>query len=330
MAELESTRFCIDMGTTRTRVWLVQKDKVLARSAADFGARDMASRRDHKWLSERLCALLQETITEVRTAFPAPQSAAAAGMITSAQGFVDVPHVSAPAGLEEIAAGMRRVTLPLWSGLPLWLVPGVRTGEHPVPKELVVTTDVMRGEETLCMGLATGELKGERFSLLNLGSHWKWIFVDKGRVIGSQSTLSGELIHVVQNNTLLAASLPSGPPQAFDVEWLNLGMRHGMEVGEARTLFCIRLLELQGHGTPEDRLSYLYGAMLAREIETAKELFSRRGGHVLLCGYPVLAAIWKDCLEAALIPAIIIGEPQKETAYLQGLRYLVNTTSITD
>ncbi|HVR69196.1 MAG TPA: 2-dehydro-3-deoxygalactonokinase, partial [Vicinamibacteria bacterium] len=172
------TLLCVDGGTTNTRVWLVRGEEVVARREAAVGARDTA-RDGHngRWkagLRVALDALLRERPAGV----PAPRLVAAAGMITSPQGLLDLPHVTAPAGTRDIAAAVREASFPDVSDLPFVFIPGVHTVERPGAAKGVVTADVMRGEETLCVGLLERGLLARGDALLNLGSHWKLVRTD--------------------------------------------------------------------------------------------------------------------------------------------------------
>jgi len=329
MPEQGSILFCIDMGTTRTRVWLTVGNLVLAHGAADFGARNSAAHFDRQWLSARLCGLMDEVVQSAGSDIPFPRYALAAGMITSEQGLLEVPHVNAPAGAKELAAGARAVRIAERNDTVLILMPGIRTGGRQVASEDISNIDLMRGEETLCIGLQErGELTG-RMSLLNLGSHWKWISVnDEGRITGSWTTLTGEMIHAVQSNTLLAASVRAGRPETFDLEWMRRGLNEARAEGLARALFCVRLLHQNGCGTPQERLSYLYGAFLAEEIESAKKHCSLYGEKVLITGPSALATLWGECLKSISISATVLEDRTREAAYLNGLHILAKNSGL--
>ena len=60
-------------------------------------------------------------------------------MITSRNGWVEVPYVDAPAGVVELAAGARQITL--MNGATVTFLPGMR---DPAAEPF---SDVMRGEE---------------------------------------------------------------------------------------------------------------------------------------------------------------------------------------
>src|SRR5215831_7300825 len=215
----ETCLVCVDAGTTNTRVWLTAGDRVIARAQAGVGVRDTA--RDGS--SERLRGALRELIDQVRGdardhGFAhSLECVIAAGMITSPLGLAEVPHVPTPAGLNELAAATRRYSFPEITDLPILLVPGARSGPRQCDHETVGTTDVMRGEETLCVGLnALGLLKPQS-TLLNLGSHWKVIELDQdARIASSVTSMTGELIHAAQTQTILAGSVPQTRPDIID------------------------------------------------------------------------------------------------------------------
>ena len=53
--------------------------------------------------------------------------------------------------------------------------------------------------------------------VLSLASHWKAVRVDAGeRVTSSVSTLSGELIHAVRSQTILASAVPARQASRVD------------------------------------------------------------------------------------------------------------------
>ena len=240
----------VDAGTTNTRAWLVAGDRVLARREAAVGARDTARDGHDRALRAALRALIAEVRAQAPAGLPEPVCVAAAGMITSAQGLHEVPHVTAPAGVAELAAGARDAVLPNVADLPFLFIPGVRTANGSA-RPGVGATDVMRGEETLAIGLLRRGHLAPGGALLNVGSHWKLIRIDDaGRVAGSVTSLAGEMMHAVRSETILASSLPSGPPAEPDVPLLLEGMDEVRRSGLARALFCVRLLDLAGTTTP--------------------------------------------------------------------------------
>ncbi len=313
---------CVDAGTTRTRVWLVRSNEILARATAMTGVRDTA----REGSNDKLRAVLRDLIAEVRrqASDPAtvPACVAAAGMITSPLGLAEIPHVAAPAGISELRAGVRRFHFPELTDLPVLLVPGVRSGALQPTVENIGQCDVMRGEETLCAGLiAAGRLSFPSV-VLNFGSHWKAIQLDgDGRVAGSVTSLAGEMMHAVQTTTILASAVPAGRPEFIDPAWCAAGMREQRRAGLTRALFCVRLLEVQQHGTPEERMAFLTGAFMAAELDDwqAQGVALTRCP-VLIVGSGALTKAWQHALETAGSAAEVLSEAEIEKAFLTGLR----------
>lgn len=309
---------CVDMGTTNTRVWLQRGDETLARLQAGVGVRDTARDGSHA----RIRAALAELIAELRRGeVAAPACVIAAGMITSPLGLAEVPHLRAPAGLRELAGAVKQFSLPDICDLPILLVPGVRCGASDISIENIWQSDVMRGEETLCAGLVARGRVTPPATVLNLGSHWKAMALDaEGRVAQSITSLSGELIHATQTNTILAGSVPAERPETIDLTWCEAGMREQRRSGLARALFCVRLLELAGQGTPAERMAFLVGVFIAADRAALMErgVFDA-SQPVFITGGGAVANSWQHALRRQGVTATILSAPEVETATLTAL-----------
>jgi 2-dehydro-3-deoxygalactonokinase len=316
---------CVDVGTTNTRAWLVHGERVFARREMAVGARDTA-RDGH---NGRLKAALRETLQSLLAERPAgvspPSRIAAAGMITSAQGLLDLPHVPAPAGPRDIAAAAQEAAFPDVSELPFLFVPGVRTVERPGAARGMVTADVMRGEETLCLGLLSLGLLPRSAALLNLGSHWKLVRTDgEGRVAWSVTSLSGEMIRAVREQTVLASAVPDGPLGEVDRAALAGGMEEARRSGLPRALFAVRLFELSGRTTPAARLSFLVGAFIGTELDGLRATGALESGTPLvLSGGDKVGGAWTLALEQAGHRVRNLAPTEVEAAFLAGLRLVV-------
>ena len=315
---------CIDTGTTNTRVWYLHGDEIVATTRAAVGVRDTAREGSPRRLFEALrqsIALVCEEATALGIA-EEPWTVIAAGMITSPLGLREVPHLVAPVGLGDLAAQHHLCYMPEITNLPIRLVPGVRAGADRVDPELIGSTDVMRGEETLGLGLVvTGQLKPGA-TILNLGSHWKIVRLDdEGRIASSVTSLTGELIHAAQTQTILASSVPADRPLHLEPRWLKAGMAETRRAGLPRALFCVRLLEQRTESTPAERLAYLIGACLAADLDglrNAQQLPPH--GEVVITGGEVLAGALIQALGADGIAARSLTETEIEAGLLAGLR----------
>jgi 2-dehydro-3-deoxygalactonokinase len=317
----DSCAIFVDAGTTNTRVWLVRGEKIITQAGAMVGVRDTA----REGSPARLRTALRDLIAEV-TASPDcnPAFVAAAGMITSSLGLAEVPHVAAPAGIDELAANIRRYDFPDLAALPILLVPGVRTGAQAVDLNNVESSDLMRGEETMCLGLVAAGMAPSPCTVLNLGSHWKVIRVDaEGRIAGSLTSLTGEMIHTTQTQTILASAVPHTRPESLDPEWVEAGVREQRRSGLPRSLFCVRLLEQGKKSAPEQRLAFLVGAFVASDLDA---LISREAiiDPVVITGGGAIAEVWQDELKKFSVKAAIISGAELERALLKGLQCITS------
>ena len=280
----------VDAGTTNSRVWLMNAGLPVAHANAMVGVRDTARDGNNQKLVETLRQLI-ETVCE-QAPEQRPECIAAAGMITSPLGLREVPHVTAPAAAAMIARLAWHGVIEEVSSLPMILFGGVRSGE--LASADWTASDVMRGEETLCLGMTYPA----PFTVLNLGSHWKVIEVDEQRRIArSRTTLSGELILATQTTTILASALPNDKLQQLDAEWFEQGSDEWRKSGLARALFCVRLLELQGRTTPEQRMAFLLGVYVAADLAALREtgwLTPER--RMLLTGSGAVVEAWARAL----------------------------------
>jgi 2-dehydro-3-deoxygalactonokinase len=327
MSDMELILSCVDMGTTRTRAWITEGSVVWARASIDVGVRNVARGEPRTWLADQLKCMLKPLFTEAaaRGLDRRPVAIVAAGMITSDQGLVEVPHAEAPAGIADLARHIHVESFSLSEGdsLPLFFVPGVRSGFGVDGLAATFDADLMRGEETLCLGLLEQGTLTPDTLLLNLGSHWKLIWCDaEKRIAGSRTRLTGEMIHAIQAHTLLAASVTNQPPSFLHEDWVQLGYDQAACAGLSRALFCTRLLDLRNFGTGEQRLSFLYGAVFHGEMSHLAALRNERAGRLLLAGAAPLAKICAKYAGQLGIPADILSEENREQAYLLGLRTL--------
>ena len=114
-------------------------------------------------------------------------------MITSRQGWVEVPYCPCPAGSDEIARALWRHET--GAGRTIHFVPGLSiVGADGVP-------DVIRGEETQIVG-EVGDAPGGRLLVLP-GTHSKWARSEDGRVVWFATFMTGELFGVLKEHSIL-------------------------------------------------------------------------------------------------------------------------------
>ena len=281
----------LDGGTSNTRARLIQDGRIVGSARRTVGVRD--SVLSDRSSGQRLADAVREVIAEAAgfrdgpaqgtTTPPGPDLIVAAGMLSSDEGLLAVPHMLAPAGLPELADAVVARTLPQIWPRPIHFVPGLRTPAGAGPDGWM-RADVMRGQECETLGALAeltrrGLLEPGQEGLVFVwpGSHSKLVEVDgQGRITRSQTTLAGELIQSVARHTLIAASLPAELPRALDIETAEAGARATQGQGLERAAFLVRVAALPGTMSPEQLASFWVGAVAADDA-----------GH--LARHPILA-----------------------------------------
>lgn len=319
---------CVDMGTTNTRAWLVVRKEIVVRKNVSVGVRDSARAGNTDIVQSALKYLFGELQTAAQSFDQKPAMILGAGMITSSLGLLEIEHVLAPAGELDLARAMRRLSSPQIADLPIWLVPGVRTGPSQPEIADLPEIDVIRGEETLCVGLQRLGLLGSQSTLLNLGSHWKAITLDgSGRIASSFTTLSGELIHAVQTHTVLSGALPQDRLTELDFHWLEQGREQQEKSGLSRALFCVRILEQRFKLTQLQLSSFLLGAVVGSDLAAARNN-RRLADKVVITGAGAAALAWKRFLEDEKRTVLVCDPQTIESAFIGGLLRLAELAKL--
>jgi 2-dehydro-3-deoxygalactonokinase len=208
------------------------------------------------------------------------------GMITSRNGWVETPYVSTPATLADLRDGaVRRQE----GDLSLSFLPGVSQAA-PVP-------DVMRGEEIQVFGSFARDADG--IAVLP-GTHSKWVRVERGRITGFRSFMTGEVFAVLTAHSILGRLIPQAEmpfnPQAF-AEGVAMAARAG-SAGVLGDIFSARSGVLLGALSAEHIRDRLSGLLIGHEIAGATSL-GWTSGDVMLIGDPALCARYGTALDAS-------------------------------
>ena len=317
---MTGTLMLLDVGSTNSRGYLVRDGEIVESRYRDVGVRDSARDGSNRAVRSAVSQLIRELAPG-----DGDFTAAAAGMVTSPQGLVDLPHVLAPASAEDLARNALMFRDAALAPVPILLVPGVRTAGS----EAGLADDVMRGEETLALGLVECGEMGRRDLLLNAGSHWKLVVLDdQGRIARSRTSLGGEVVRAVQEGTLLTASLPPGPLTTFVPEWVSAGAAASAEQGLLRALFAVRLLDQRGGTTPEERFAWMAGACIGDDVRALLRVGELTpGSRVLVSGPGAIPAAWEHLLRQAGCEPRVLDAPSVERAFVTGLSRITQLRS---
>lgn len=182
----------------------------------------------------------------------------ALGMITSRNGWVEIPYVPCPAGPAELARGTVRMVLP--NGSKLVLLPGLTDpARRPFP-------DVMRGEETQVVGYGLDR----DATVIIPGTHSKWAKVKAGRIEGFQTFVTGEIFALLLNHSFIARGATQ--PPVNDSEAYRWGLEEAKNSGAMLSLlFSARTGGLAGKLSTDQLRSYVHGMVIGQEFRQARE-----------------------------------------------------------
>ncbi len=265
----------LDGGTTHTRIRLMNGERIVAEVKCPAGAGDTARTGTIATLRDAVRDGIQSVLAEGAYAAEDVAEIIASGMIGSELGLHNVPHISGIINVTALATQGDAVTLPEITQIPFYFVPGVRNR----PQDRL---DLMRGEETECMGLmALMGASDATCSVLLPGSHNKLVRVSRGRIMACYTAMSGEVLSVIATQTLLKSALPAKWPLPMHDELLE-GYRDAEQYGLMHALFHVRLMQTQMRTSADARFSYFLGAGLAGDLKMVREFAGN--GTVLVAG----------------------------------------------
>lgn len=261
----------IDAGTTNTRAKIWRNNQAISQASAQVGVRDTAITGSR----DKLRRGVKETIAQAMQGAGLQNSDVtaiiASGMITSELGLCEVPHLEAPAGIEDLARGMVCSPLAEVSSLPIWFIPGVKNRMPVITVDNCEQMDMMRGEEVETIG-ALEQLHLKEAAVFVLpGSHTKFVGVDRQqRITGCLTTMAGELLGVITQNTILADAVNRSFPAEINADMVLRGAHYSQSVGLGRTCFTLRILDRFTQLETEAKANFLLGALLGTDLLALK------------------------------------------------------------
>lgn len=224
-----------------------------------------------------------------------------AGMIGSNRGWCEAPYVPSPAGIDDLAGGLK------WAGEREAIVPGVSYlhGER---------ADVMRGEEVQLLGAVAAGLIPPDCLVCHPGTHNKWARVEGGRIASFRTVMTGELFSLLRKYSILADLLDD---EAEADDSFLAGVRHALEHEDLPAeLFSVRARVLLGAARSEDAPSYASGLLLGTDVRIG---LGGERGEVIVMGRPELTRLYAAAIGEAGARLI---ELDGEQSFLAGIRQI--------
>ncbi len=341
----------VDCGTTNSRVYIIDEDgQILGKGVRPVGVRDTTISGSRDLLKEGLKEAFADALTSASIALEEIDFALAAGMITSEIGLLEIPHLPAPAGMQDIAKNIKRIhDLAIFPvDIPIHFIPGVR---NPIPPkaepEQVGILDFMRGEEAQVAGLVSKRSSNDGslnngFTAVVLSSHTKFIPVDSGgRILGSVTTLSGQVYEAVKKETSIGKSIRgpagSGDTEFFDTRIVDNAFEQVKAAGLLRTLMMSRFFDVLMDTQWYERRLFLEAALAAEDLLAVRQ-FHTLGYPVdtpmILVGKKVRCSMYEHLLQKHMSWGgeirSITGEKEIDELNIHGSLYLARLARIPD
>ena len=209
----------------------------------------------------------------------------AAGMITSRQGWIELPYRDCPAGPADMAAALHRHEMA--SGR----IVHFSTGLHYLSPSL--GHDVMRSEETQVFGALESGAK----HFITPGTHSKWIDVEDGRIVRFDTYVTGEMYAVLKAHSILGRLITG---EATDESAFRRGVEKALAdpAGLSHLLFSARSLALYEELPGASVSAYLSGLVVGAEVGHA--LMGRDpGAQYLILASAKIGGAYASALEVA-------------------------------
>lgn len=299
----------IDGGTTNTRLSLLSGNKILKRIKANAGAGKADLSGNNEPLKNAVKNGISELLSDSNLKENEIKAVIASGMIGSELGLYNVPHISGPADIKKLSENMKKVIFDDISTIPFYFIPGVKFIGHDLTE-----SDIMRGEETEFFGLDIKE--NESAVAVFPGTHTKLVMGENGEITNCVTSLSGEMLATLSQNTILKNSLPHPLSKNPDMEFAKKGYDFAAKNGINSALFKIRILKMFSDATNEQLCGFFTGAVISADINIIKNY-----ENVIIGGSQPLKSVFAELTEySSGRKPIILTEEEAETATVWGAK----------
>lgn len=303
----------VDCGTTNSRVYIInEKGEVKGKGKYQVGISDVAREKSNKILKEGLSKAFEEAFNNAKIDKNQLSCVISAGMITSELGLCEVPHISAPVGLDEMVQNLKKKIIEdiIAVDVPWYFIPGIKNyiDSNKNYIEQMGNLDFMRGEEVQALGIVHQRETQEPVTLVILSSHTKFIAINKEKQIeGSLTTLSGQIYRAFLESTSIGKSLLDDgtpmPDNYFDIEKIDKGFDLVRKTGLLRSMMIPRFLDVLVKSKWYERLLIIESAIASDDLLSLSQVNSMGftfKGPIVLTGQKRRCELYKHLLKNKL------------------------------
>jgi len=312
-------RITIDTGTTNTRTVLWDTNgKMLQEEKCPIGVKITAQEGSNRELKAAVKKCLDALLLKQGITYEDILYIVASGMITSNLGLIEVPHLTAPAGIKELAEGVYEKKLPDVAPVPISFIPGVKNNVSGKKIEALCHMDIMRGEETESIAVLEG-LKEKPALLIMPGSHTKFIFTDeRKRIIRCWTSMTGELLSflILYSITSDAAGRQFISEETYDYSLIRFGCQEAGKEGFGRAAFGARIMNQFFIKEKAKVANYLTGIALESDMKVIKNIINsdfQKPEQIIITGETIMGqALYDLIIEAGIFSGVKRYKPSGE------------------
>ena len=260
-----------DWGTSSLRLWAVDRQGGLVderRSDSGMGtlSRDQYAPELHRHL---LAMGVDQDIPVL-----------ICGMAGAAQGWREAPYLDVPTDFALLADGAAAID---GQARDVRILPGIAQRDSANP-------DVIRGEETILLGLVSTGVRDGTVCLP--GTHSKWARIEAGRLVGFRTMMTGEMFALLRSRSILRHTVASDIWS--DGDFITAVREAHKDPSRALSgLFGLRAGPLLFGDTVPHGASRLSGLMIGAEIASC---LHAGGGGIYLAATGGMAARYEEAL----------------------------------
>ena len=300
----------IDCGTTNSRVYIVnEQGQILGKAAKKVGVRDTAIHGGNDVLKQGLKDTFYDALENAGLTLTDIQFAISSGMITSEIGLLEIPHLWAPAGMDDLAGNIKKVhdTAIFPVDIPIYFIRGIKNRYDLESTRIldVGKLDFMRGEEAQVSGLLASYDIQPPFTVVVLSSHTKFIPVNEDRqILGSVTTVSGQVYEAIIKETFIGKSIRKttefNDADYFDPQVIDSAYHWVNKSGFLRTMLTPRFLDTLLKTGWYERKLFVEAAIAAedmRAVQQFDDLHFPTDTHFILIGNHSRCALYEYLLK---------------------------------
>ena len=225
------------------------------------------------------------------------------GMASSSIGILELPYATLPFNIDGEQAQVCRINASENFPHEIFLISGLQS-----------ENDMMRGEETQCVGLKNRMMSiGNPVNMLLIlpGTHSKHIYFKDTSIVHFETYITGELFAILQNHSLLKEATAKRKDGMSQEDWeaFVYGVLESKSARLLRSLFKVRVGQLSGRRSKEQSYFYLSGLLIGSEL---KDIQPTEEQKIVLCSGSALFDLYKRAItELGLMSSTYFVPPEE-------------------